>query len=215
MRQIGQATLSSSFISTSRAVNKDSLANPLKQPISLSEFLNRKVGKSSDRLLQEKRASIGSIGSIGFNKKDLDGNRGDAGNSLSMKGASLQQLRCALKRKDGIDVDDFTAVEEVGVDGLKNELQCPRKRKKQSEFSPGDAVHNPKYLVIVGDDPKPRPRKRKQMAVDKTDKSIYNHYATGHGYWDGDKEGIDYEEVGYNEVWEGVGTTTLGGLDWH
>lgn len=28
-------------------------------------------------------------------------------------------------------------------------------------------------------------------------------------------EGIDNEAVGFNEVWEGVGSTTLGGLDWH
>lgn len=28
-------------------------------------------------------------------------------------------------------------------------------------------------------------------------------------------EGVDSEEVGCNEAWEGVGSTTLGGLDWH
>lgn len=28
-------------------------------------------------------------------------------------------------------------------------------------------------------------------------------------------EGVDNEEVGINEVWEGVGSTTLGGIEWH
>lgn len=27
--------------------------------------------------------------------------------------------------------------------------------------------------------------------------------------------GVDNEEVGSNEVWEGVGSTTLGGLEWN
>jgi len=29
-------------------------------------------------------------------------------------------------------------------------------------------------------------------------------------------EGVDNEELGVSEVWEGVGSTTLGGIaDWH
>lgn len=39
--------------------------------------------------------------------------------------------------------------------------------------------------------------------------------ASGQGWWDGDKEGIDNEEVGHKEIWEGLGSTTLGGLQWH
>lgn len=39
--------------------------------------------------------------------------------------------------------------------------------------------------------------------------------ASGRGWWDCDREGIDNEEVGLNEVWEGVGSTTLGGIEWH
>lgn len=39
--------------------------------------------------------------------------------------------------------------------------------------------------------------------------------ANGSGWWDCNMEGIDSEEVGCNEVWEGMGSTTLGGLEWH
>ncbi|XP_020519474.1 uncharacterized protein LOC18428597 isoform X2 [Amborella trichopoda] len=39
--------------------------------------------------------------------------------------------------------------------------------------------------------------------------------ASGSGWWDSDMEGLDSEEVGCKEVWEGMGSTTLGGLEWH
>lgn len=37
----------------------------------------------------------------------------------------------------------------------------------------------------------------------------------GGGFWDSSMLGIDNEEVGFSEVWEGVGSTTLGGIEWH
>lgn len=40
--------------------------------------------------------------------------------------------------------------------------------------------------------------------------------ANGGGWWDSEMEGVDSEEVGFSEVWEGVGSTTFGGIvDWH
>ncbi|KAH7835147.1 hypothetical protein Vadar_023280 [Vaccinium darrowii] len=39
--------------------------------------------------------------------------------------------------------------------------------------------------------------------------------ANGSGWWDCNVAGIDNEEVASNEVWEGIGSTTLGGLDWN
>lgn len=39
--------------------------------------------------------------------------------------------------------------------------------------------------------------------------------ASGSGWWDSNMEGVDSEEVGLGEVWEGVGSTTLGGIEWH
>lgn len=39
--------------------------------------------------------------------------------------------------------------------------------------------------------------------------------ANGSGLWGCDREGVDTEEVGCNETWEGMGSTTLGGLEWH
>ncbi|PON72908.1 hypothetical protein TorRG33x02_250930 [Trema orientale] len=40
--------------------------------------------------------------------------------------------------------------------------------------------------------------------------------ANGGGWWDSNMEGVDNEEVGFSEVWEGVGSTTFGEtIDWH
>lgn len=40
--------------------------------------------------------------------------------------------------------------------------------------------------------------------------------ANGGGIWDSDMAGVDHEEVGFKEVWEGMGSTSLGGMgDWH
>ncbi|KAK9033299.1 hypothetical protein V6N11_018332 [Hibiscus sabdariffa] len=45
---------------------------------------------------------------------------------------------------------------------------------------------------------------------------IFSLDANGSGWWDCEMEGVDSEEVGYGEVWEGVGSTTFGGIvDWH
>lgn len=39
--------------------------------------------------------------------------------------------------------------------------------------------------------------------------------ANGGGWWDCSMEGVDDEEVGFGQVWEGVGSTTFGGIEWH
>ena len=40
--------------------------------------------------------------------------------------------------------------------------------------------------------------------------------ASGGGWWHGDMEGVDGEEVGWTaDMWEGMGSVTLGGLEWH
>lgn len=36
--------------------------------------------------------------------------------------------------------------------------------------------------------------------------------ANGCGWWDCDMEGVDTEDVGTGEIWEGVGSTTFGGI---
>ncbi|XP_071735179.1 uncharacterized protein [Rutidosis leptorrhynchoides] len=74
----------------------------------------------------------------------------------------------------------------------------------------------PKGVVVLGGDPKPKQsRCEKPFIKGEKPLPVYNHYASGSGWWDSDMEGIDNDEVGFNEVWEGVGSATMGGLDWH
>ncbi|KFK36259.1 hypothetical protein AALP_AA4G098900 [Arabis alpina] len=78
-----------------------------------------------------------------------------------------------------------------------------------------------KPVIVFGDDSKvskPMQRKREGESSNSSKKQrpTYNHYANGSGWWDCDMEGVDSEEVGHSEVWEGVGSTTYGDIvDWH
>jgi hypothetical protein len=93
-----------------------------------------------------------------------------------------------------------------------------------------------KRVVVLGDDPKPRPAARTMTTTATTrrqrrgrrhagptgrgeeggDQAAYNHYASGGGWWHGEMEGVDGEEVGWtDDMWEGMGSITLGGLEWH
>ncbi|KAK8918303.1 hypothetical protein KSP39_PZI021201 [Platanthera zijinensis] len=132
MRQFGQTKLPLSFISNPSAVNQDPKSKPSKQSISLSEFLDRKLGKSSGRLLQEKQISIGSLGSA---KKDFKGDPSEAVSSSVPEGAIFQQFSRALKGKHGADLGDRAEVVK----------QYSMKRKKPSEFSSG----SPQVTVLA------------------------------------------------------------------
>ncbi|XP_066386984.1 uncharacterized protein [Miscanthus floridulus] len=82
-------------------------------------------------------------------------------------------------------------------------------------------------VVVLGDDPRPRPASRRGRARPtrggrggegggEGGRALYNHYASGGGWWHGDMEGVDGEEVGWtDDMWEGMGSVTLGGLEWH
>lgn len=76
-------------------------------------------------------------------------------------------------------------------------------------------------MVVLGDDPKPRlpkaTRTRGRIAGrGDGGRGLYNHYANGGGLWQGEQEGVDGEEVGWTEdMWEGMGSITLGGMEWH
>ncbi|ERN00545.1 hypothetical protein AMTRI_Chr07g77710 [Amborella trichopoda] len=88
---------------------------------------------------------------------------------------------------------------------------------KTKEEAPVDVSkpHCSSTLVILGDDPKPKRKGCLNRTMNKRTRTFYNHYASGSGWWDSDMEGLDSEEVGCKEVWEGMGSTTLGGLEWH
>ncbi|XP_045821600.1 uncharacterized protein LOC123914446 [Trifolium pratense] len=73
-----------------------------------------------------------------------------------------------------------------------------------------------KHVVVLGGESRLKPKKQMETDFNGEKQKPYNHYANGHGWWDDDMEGVDNEALGVSEVWEGVGSTTLGGIvDWH
>ncbi|XP_074307020.1 uncharacterized protein LOC141642201 [Silene latifolia] len=119
-----------------------------------------------------------------------------------------------------------TCVIEESMFKLLNTSSSEANNRKRSSESltalsglQGDARKiGQKHLLVLGDDPKPKPKRRAYRQVsngNEKPKPLYNHYENGIGFWDSEREGIDNDAVGNKEVWEGVGSTTLGGLDWH
>ncbi|GAB2295712.1 hypothetical protein Dimus_029866 [Dionaea muscipula] len=100
-------------------------------------------------------------------------------------------------------------------------------RKRKNPFVRFDGHENQsgarKHLLTIGEDPKPKPKpKARRTTLEKGSFSnknprppLFNHYESGSGWWDCDREGVDNDEVGCNEMWEGMASTTLGELQWN
>ncbi|QHO35357.1 uncharacterized protein DS421_9g274740 [Arachis hypogaea] len=111
------------------------------------------------------------------------------------------------------------------ADELENSVsvadESQESRKRKNPFEGGiqsQTVRN--NVVVLGGESKFKQKGQKAQieinSSNKKPKPLYNHYANGRGWWDYDMEGVDNEELGFSEVWEGVGSTTLGGIaDWH
>ncbi|KAK1592718.1 hypothetical protein Q3G72_029178 [Acer saccharum] len=108
-----------------------------------------------------------------------------------------------------------------------DELETPiedsvkESRKRRNPFAGSDnRLPTQRPFIILGDDSKYKRKGRKKgrkesLISNKKPRPHYNHYANGSGWWDSGMEGIDDEEVGFGEAWEGVGCTTFGGIEWH
>ncbi|KAK0608231.1 hypothetical protein LWI29_027539 [Acer saccharum] len=106
-----------------------------------------------------------------------------------------------------------------------DELETPiedsvkESRKRRNPFAGSDnSLPTQRPFIILGDDSKYKRKGRKKgrkesLISNKKPRPHYNHLASG--WWDSGMEGIDDEEVGFGEAWEGVGCTTFGGIEWH
>ncbi|XP_020222856.1 uncharacterized protein LOC109805246 [Cajanus cajan] len=116
------------------------------------------------------------------------------------------------------DKEDF--VSQIAFGELENSVgdDIQESKKRKAPFEGGNENQTArKHVVVLGGESKLKPKG--QIGNDSSNKRPrphYNHYANGRGWWDYDMEGVDNEELGFNEIWEGVGSTTLGGIiDWH
>uniref|UniRef100_A0A7C9CKC1 Uncharacterized protein n=1 Tax=Opuntia streptacantha TaxID=393608 RepID=A0A7C9CKC1_OPUST len=173
-----------------------------RSPLSLSAFLDRKLHSTSVLPIHKAEKEILS-------------------SSLENKHLS-ESISKDQNRWEGPDEETRPAIEE-SVFKVFNDKQEVKVVKASSEGiaeqarPDGDVnKHNKNHVVVLGDDPKP---KRKAYGLfshsGKRQRPFYNHYKSGTGWWDSDREGIDEDEVGAKEIWEGMGSATLGGLEWH
>ncbi|XP_065030203.1 uncharacterized protein LOC135652839 [Musa acuminata AAA Group] len=214
VREFGQTSLPPSFFSKSRVPDEHHpKRSSNKQPVPLSEFLNRKLIKTTDRSVKVKQTSFSSIGSA---TKDSSSKNDEASGRFILHDVIFRQFMVSAKGKEQSGI---TGGGESGGPQLQSYTgggDNSRKRKNPFDSSgDGERVTARKSMIVLGDDPKPWRSRRGKTTVETTDKPFYDHYANGSGQWDCSKEGVDSEEVGCNDFWEGMGSTTLGGLEWH
>ncbi|CAA0818656.1 Unknown protein [Striga hermonthica] len=224
IRPIGQRSITSTFLSSHRYSDCEGDAS-IKAPNrkgtrpSLSDFLNSKLHTSSvlPTSVQGKELPF----SCPVTRENSD---------KSVKGESRKKDEREEESKFLIDgaFDMFKNVQKnsrgLGTSSSDNETNIfcidhiheTRKRKNMNE-----GLCKPcgrKRMAVLGEDSKPAHRPRVRRNFPANDESIphFNHYENGGGWWNDDMAGVDTEEVGCkNDAWEGVGCTTLGGIEWH
>ncbi|KAI5654277.1 hypothetical protein M9H77_31464 [Catharanthus roseus] len=209
---LGQRSIPSTFLfrctnrSNGSECKKDisiKASNEKVSRISFSEYLNKKLGRSSElprSVLGKERPFSSAIGCENLSScskgESIGKKRGEADKGLSLD-IILQQFKGPKTENENVNT---SASGELGTG------------------SSGDKFESRKRMRVLGDDdsePKRRRKAKKTLASKEEPIPLFNHYANGCGWWDCDMEGVDNEEVGCSEVWEGMGSTTLGGLDWH
>ncbi|KAL8486817.1 hypothetical protein ACS0TY_023031 [Phlomoides rotata] len=223
IRPIGQRSIASTFLF--RAANRSSDCTgdvEIKGPrekgshISFSDFLNRKLHRSSvlPTALEGKEPSLSSPLKDDQSDRVVKGetgkNEGREAESKPLIDGAFDLFKNVKKGKNEITNSySISEPEIIDVDDL------PQTRKRKILFEDhGDNPTARKRVVVLGEDSKPVQSSRKKYSSEEP-RPLFNHYKSGVGWWNENMEGIDNEEVGCNDVWEGVGCTTLGGLEWH
>ncbi|XP_015887469.3 uncharacterized protein LOC107422523 isoform X1 [Ziziphus jujuba] len=224
-REIGQRSIVSSLLSRSSnpfKVLKEDAKNEgseKKSPVSFSDFLQRKLHQTSEppRTVKEKPRPFSSLlgpkQKTGYNDEEIEAKKGGKGNTIALidKGVLEQFKHTVTEKEHCADSSSCGETESCNI----SDMQESRKRKNSE--GENEKYITPKHVAFLGGDPKTKQQRRVRNSNSKEKPPpLYNHYENGRGWWDSDMEGIDNEEVGLSEAWEGVGSTTLGGLiDWH
>ncbi|KMT15296.1 hypothetical protein BVRB_3g060050 [Beta vulgaris subsp. vulgaris] len=199
----------SCFTSNSNASGVTSDKNKGHSNVSLSSFLNRKLHKTSV----------------------LPINKDNKKYSVVEKESSSLAVECNPQNESSAAVEQcgFEGPHDGGARVIEDSVfklfndSGGRVRKRSADCITGASrlegdskQQSQKHLLVLGDDPKPKRRAHERVSCSyKEPRPLYNHYESGTGWWEPEREGVDSDEVGSAEVWEGMGSTTLGGLDWH
>ncbi|KAK7356493.1 hypothetical protein VNO80_15766 [Phaseolus coccineus] len=223
IRALGQRTIASTFRNfpprnplsegsvRSQASHKSDTTHS-----SLSNFLSFKQQKSPHFPQTVPGKSTPFLSPLGLRKCEENGTVKE----VEKEGNSNNDSKVIFESFKHTEEDKRDFVRQIGVDELENSVaddnQDSKKRKIRFEGG-NESQAARKHVVVLGGESKLKPKRQIENGCsNKRPRPLYNHYANGHGWWDYDMEGVDNEELGSNEVWEGVGSTTLGGIiDWH
>ncbi|XP_051129523.1 uncharacterized protein LOC127250339 [Andrographis paniculata] len=242
IRPVGQRSISSTFLfrpsnRSSDGGKEDRIgsASQKNSQLSLADFLNTKLHRSS---VLPSSAPVCTLHNLMLNRPDNErGTLLTQGKEMpsSFPSPGEDSDRGAQGEKWGVDTDvkfsignafhifknvekDRSNSDNINeanatdvIDG--NELGQTRKRKESSKGHE-DKTPSRKRLAVLGEDSKPEHNKRRLNIAHKEPRPFYNHYKNGGGWWDDNMEGVDNKEVGCNDPWEGMGCTTLGGINW-
>ncbi|XP_055822118.1 uncharacterized protein LOC129890624 [Solanum dulcamara] len=220
---LGQRSIASTFLfrspnqSTGCEKKLDSRGSNQKgSSISLSDFLSKKLHKSPvlpGVVPGNKKFSVPACSkdtSKCVNGRFNRSKDGETGIPCALD-AIFEQYKNTMKGDQYVSAPNDLGDVSVSV---TNDVRTSRKRGLIEGSSGNQSAR--KVLAVLGEGSAEKPRRKVRM-LDNIEKpsTLFNHYANGGGWWDCNMEGVDNEEVGCNEVWEGMGSTTLGGLEWH
>lgn len=205
IRQFGQRSISSIF-DPQFVEKKTSKASS--SSVSLLDFLDKRLEKRSEKTLQGSTDYKPSSAIASPIPRVLGGGKYVFQPNTGIANSVFQQLKPVpkeLKQQQG------------GSNPPTNPPDVPINRTslKRKSFSSTDDIQissSSSSLLVLGDDPKPKRKLNVQRGMEEIPRTIFNHYADGGGWWDTDMVGVDSDEVGSTEIWEGMGSTTIGGL---
>ncbi|KAL5069319.1 hypothetical protein RYX36_020206 [Vicia faba] len=212
IRVFGQRSITSTFRSLPPNPSHDSEASSRNQAsrnsdstrLSLTHFLDRKLHNSSTvpqtvpgKLTPFQSPASEQDGSVKLTEEERKSATADEKLILGM---FKQEGKCDFVPP--LDLDELG--NSVAGDG-----QGARKRKNPFEGGNENQTVR-KHVVVLGGESRLKPKKQMKNDFEGKKQKPYNHYANGCGWWDYDMEGVDNEALGVSEVWEGVGSTTLG-----
>ncbi|XP_054805326.1 uncharacterized protein LOC129308280 [Prosopis cineraria] len=227
IRVFGQLSIDSTFRklpSDSSTSSNDLKGNEGRQashksiPFSLSDFLDRKLQKSSVVLGRIQGKPTPFLSPLGLGISEVK----DVGTieqvDKETKSISDRVIFEKFKHNDE-EKGDFIGPSGVNEteNSVEDDMQESRKRKNAFAGLSENQTVKRQVVILGGESTRKQIRRTTaHSSSNKRPRPLYNHYKNGCGWWDCDMEGVDNEEVGFHEVWEGVGSASLGEIvDWH
>ncbi|KAF3457660.1 hypothetical protein FNV43_RR02318 [Rhamnella rubrinervis] len=223
-RAIGQRSIASIFHSRSSNPFKVSKGGSQGEGsekgsgLSLSDFLNRKLHQTSEppKIVKGKSRPFSSLLGLRELSECKDGKIGAKKGEEEDTNSFIDKVIFEQFKRTGTEKEECVGSSSIGEAENCNIADVRGSRKRKNIEGDNDKYVTRKHFAILGGDLKAKQRRR-EKSFDCTEKQpLYDHYANGRGWWESGMEGIDDEEVGLTEAWEGVGSTTMGGvIDWH